>query len=459
MIRVRELLAQVPGVELLGFEQPHDIWTRNWRGWEIFSCPQFEPGSSQVIDWVEAICRQESIEGAYYFLFIFYPLSPPRPYSGSVWVQVRLDSTYAWVEPLWDLTKEDLNFIAVDETYRLEISNEEWNHYARRKRRSGSKSYPEYLDITLAGLTRIKRLGDEYIISGDSEGDAQVWRSKDKKIVSFLEGYSEHADAVRISDCEAVSNPFLYGGSLHLWNFLTGEVYQKTKRYLGVPSICWFVPIDETHVVTSFFEGLRELALWDIRTGEVATLFGQGSLGSFVTELIKIDDEHVAVGLEEGDLQIWNFPKRELVNSLSGHGARVSGLLKTGEGVILSCSQDGILRSWDVAAGESHQLLKLDQPPVTLAELDPGVLTISGEPTPAQEPGRLDWWNLRTSELVASVLIPKTIDHIRGLEILGDRTIIVQCFDAVHVVEVISNSDGQPSLVLKGPDQTNRNAS
>src|SRR5687767_11540939 len=62
---VRQLVEQVPGLELVGFKQPESVWTVNSQGWELFGTAHLSPNSFEAIDWVTEICKHEQIQDVF----------------------------------------------------------------------------------------------------------------------------------------------------------------------------------------------------------------------------------------------------------------------------------------------------------------------------------------------------------------------------------------------------------
>lgn len=437
------LLSEIRGIKLISYEGPKNPWPFNWRGWEFLSKDNIDPSAKEkVFDWVEGICRREEIKGT----FFFFMSAPPRLSYPSLWVKVDFHPDYTWIQDLWLMTKEDLYFVAVDETYCLSLSSEEWTYYAKRKTRNKSNEDPGYFSLASDTIDRIKRLDAEIALSSDLNGNAQLWRIADKQIIRFLEGYSDYTDSILVNNDQIVSR--YKDDELRLWNIETGQTIQKTKRYREVGGIGKFILLDEKHVLTAFHQSPWGIALRNLQTGEIVKLFG---LDFYAEDLVQIGKEHVLSACNEGLLQLWDISNERLIRDFEGHEGPVRSVIKMDSDTVLSCSEDKTLRWWNITTGESRQLLKLEYPLHSLAKMHDGCFTISGSTMPSPHSTyQLDWWDLQSLNCLASVSIFAPSYNVRGLELLDDNTLVVQFDDAVQVVNIVHRAQGGPSLNLIG---------
>lgn len=436
---VSDLVANIPGMTLLGFDKPEHPWTSNRRGRKTLSeIDVADSYAPEVISWLKTILKQEEIrEGFLYYFRLF------SAHHG-LWVKANFDPSGNWVEPLWNLSKSEMLFVNLTETYYLEIYDDEGSHIAEIRSRDEDASYPETFDLSSEQITSIRRLDQYYALSGDTNGDAFLWRIPDKKIVRVFQGYGEYAfNAVRIVDSLAVSET--KSNVLHLWDISDGQIVRGTKRYREVSSIGHFMSVDENHVLTAFRERPGGIALWNIPTGEIVKVFG---LEFYTEDFVQIRKDHILSACYEGLLQLWDVSNEKLIRDFGGHEGPIRSLLKVDSDTVLSCSWDKTLRWWNITTGESRQLLKLDYPLHGLAGMGNGCFTVSGSIVPSTY--QLDWWDLQTLDNLARVNISAPSYNVERLEILDNDTLVIQFGDAVQVVNIVHSAAGGPSLDLIG---------
>jgi cell division cycle 20, cofactor of APC complex len=100
----------------------------------------------------------------------------------------------------------------------------------------------------------------------------------------------------------------------------------------------------------------RDVYLWDAKTGSTEELLSTGDEGCEVTSVAFIKQEggggghHLAVGLEDATVQIWDCAAGRKVRSMDGHSTRVSSLAwNPAEGHLLSSGgRDSIIINHDV---------------------------------------------------------------------------------------------------------------
>lgn len=430
----RGLFEQIPEIEFLGYETEilKHPWVTNRRGSTTVLDIHIDPDSPEVVNLVKETLVREGVEGAYLFLWQV------------IWVKIQLAADYAWVERLWELSKGCLTFLSVDETHLLDIFLGEWDLEVEVKRRDKTVSLPDFIDPLSSEVTATNRLDTDYAISGNLDGDALLWRVADRRVERVFQGYSEHANAVKIKGNLVLSKA--QWANLTLWDISTGEIIRETKRYREVGAIGRFLVIDENHVLTALHQHpTGGIALWDVTTGEITKLFG---LGHSADDLLQVDEDHVVAAVFANSLHLWHIRKEELVRSFEGHEGPVRAVIRKDQDTLLSCSYDKTIRSWDIATGKSHLLLELDHLVHGLIEKDGYLLTISGELPPIEY--RLELWHLQTLKRQASVMISAPSYIPERLKPFDETTIIIQYYDAVQLAQIITDERGRPHLSVMG---------
>ncbi|KAK9454391.1 WD40-repeat-containing domain protein [Dipodascopsis uninucleata] len=95
----------------------------------------------------------------------------------------------------------------------------------------------------------------------------------------------------------------------------------------------------------------RDLYVWNAETGNVSNLLRTSS-DTYISGIKwSGDGAYVAVGLSDGDVQIWDVEEQEKVRSMSGHAARV-GVLSWNRHIMSSGCRDGSIWNHDVRIAE-----------------------------------------------------------------------------------------------------------
>lgn len=185
-------------------------------------------------------------------------------------------------------------------------------------------------------------------------------------------------------------------GTITLWDCAQGTQIVQFSRTLGLPTLGWrtlglrgqghrgeatavtFTP--DGHYLLS---GGQDSCLWqwdlDQYRGQVgATLGGWLTTGLHLTA----DGRTLAVGLESGEIQLWQGPPWTLAHRLVRHQQRVNALAlaatTAGLSTVLSVSQDSTLRAWDITTGRLLQTQPVGQPLQAVALHGPSQIGFGG---------------------------------------------------------------------------------
>ncbi|KAK9469253.1 ubiquitin-protein transferase [Lipomyces arxii] len=100
----------------------------------------------------------------------------------------------------------------------------------------------------------------------------------------------------------------------------------------------------------------RDLYVWSAESGSVSSLL-RTTPDTYISGIKwSGDGAYVAVGLSDGDVQIWDVEEGEKVRSMSGHAARV-GVMSWDSHILSSGCRDGSIWNHDVRVAE-HKVLE-----------------------------------------------------------------------------------------------------
>ncbi|KAK9480282.1 WD40-repeat-containing domain protein [Lipomyces japonicus] len=101
----------------------------------------------------------------------------------------------------------------------------------------------------------------------------------------------------------------------------------------------------------------RDLYVWNAETGSVSSLL-QTSSDTYISGLKwSGDGAYVAVGLSDGDVQIWDVEEQQKIRSMTGHAARV-GVMSWDRHILSSGCRDGSIWNHDVRIAQ-HKVAEL----------------------------------------------------------------------------------------------------
>jgi WD40 repeat protein len=170
----------------------------------------------------------------------------------------------------------------------------------------------------------------------------------------------------------------------------------------------------------------------------VRTLSGHRGL---VKALAVTGDGRVVSGSDDGTVKVWDLASGQELRTLSGHGGWVMAVAVTGDGRVVSGSSDGTLKMWDLERGEELR---------TLSGHGGGfralAVTGDGRVVSGSEDGTVKLWDLTSGEE------PRTLSGHDGgvwaLAVTGDGRVVSGSRDGT--VTVWDLTSGQELRTLPG---------
>ncbi|KAJ7828348.1 WD40-repeat-containing domain protein [Mycena olivaceomarginata] len=159
---------------------------------------------------------------------------------------------------------------------------------------------------------------------------------------------------------------------------------------------CWSVAFssDGTHLATGLAN--NQIHLWNIETGDLEqTLEGHSHLVSSVA--FSLDGAHIASGSYDNTVRIWNVATGDTEWKLVGHSSRANSVAFSPDGAhIASGSDDHTVRIWNAEMGTTEQVLMGHSDDVYSVAFSPDVRI----------------WNVQTGELEHELLHSSWVNSV-----------------------------------------------
>ena len=162
-----------------------------------------------------------------------------------------------------------------------------------------------------------------------------------------LRGHFHSIDTLKL-----MKNGFLLSASrdktIRTWNICTGVCLHVLDAHNdSIYSI--ELTQDNKHLITSSLD--ENLKVWDLATKVCINTFRESFC---IFTILLVDNERLACGLENGHIKIRNFRDnsgKNIVKLLNGHAQIVRALQLLNTDYLISASDDGTIKLWDLENG------------------------------------------------------------------------------------------------------------
>ncbi len=198
-------------------------------------------------------------------------------------------------------------------------------------------------------LSMVYSPDNQFLVTGDVNGEICVWSLKENRLVSILKGHAGWVHSVAFSP----DGKYLASGSsdqtIKIWdlakekcvNTLFGH-HQRVRSTLFTP--------DGQYLVSGASD--CSIKVWDVENGEcLQTLRGHSSYVWSV--VITPDGKYLASGSEDKTIKIWDLEKGECLRTLTGHTHWIRTLAFSPDGSVLaSGGGDRTIKIWHWQTGQ-----------------------------------------------------------------------------------------------------------
>ena len=200
---------------------------------------------------------------------------------------------------------------------------------------------------TLTGHTQTVRcvsLVDGYIVSGSRDNKVRVWNAETGESLHVFQGHTQAVRCLEFNGRYVVSGS--YDHQVRMWDILDNPESTCWRVMTGHANRVYSLQYNGTWVVSGSLD--CTIRVWDADTGEcVNTLRGHESL----TGHMMLKQDILVSGNADHTVRVWNVRTgREMYPTLDQHTSAVTAVTFDSMHII-SCSDDGSVKLWDLKTG------------------------------------------------------------------------------------------------------------
>lgn len=196
----------------------------------------------------------------------------------------------------------------------------------------------------------------QYVVAAARNGTLTIWRPGPQEQLSVLPAHERAALAVEplAGSCVMTAST---DGTLKRWESADGQELCRLYRP-GEAHYCVAV-LDEGSTVITGSESPDAgahyyLSIWDIQSGQVVASFGEHA---WPVQALAVVGRWIVAAANEL-LTIWDRHTHEQLHHLQAHDSFITRIQGVGTHSVISASNDGTLKLWDLPTGENTLLLR-----------------------------------------------------------------------------------------------------
>jgi WD40 repeat protein len=197
-------------------------------------------------------------------------------------------------------------------------------------------------------ISRIKQspFNTNYVATCSVDATVKIWNVSSSFNWTLITTYSQHYTEVYA--LEWLDNDTLASGSyeINIWSPTTGQ----TKRTIQTNQWVSSLKMLNTNIHLAAGLGNGDINIYNINDGNlVSSLKGQTS---DVNDIVQISDELLSSSSSDGTVRIWNLTTNTSKFTLTGHTGVVYGLKQITPSILASGSSDNTIKLWDITTGQ-----------------------------------------------------------------------------------------------------------
>ena len=227
-----------------------------------------------------------------------------------------------------------------------------------------------------------------------------------------------------------------------IWNVSSSFNWTLIRTYSQHSTDVWSLEWLDKDTLASGDWRDKTIKLWSMATGQTKRTIETNQY-VFCLKLLN-NNIHLAAGLENGDINIYNINDGNLVSSLKGHTNLVNDLVQISADLLASSSGDQTVRIWNlttntckfILTGHTNWVYGLKQ--ITSNILASGSLDTT-----------IKLWDITTGQLIRT-LTGHTSDIWWSVDLLNSQTLVSGSFD--QTIKLWNWSTGECFSTIQTPD-------
>lgn len=196
---------------------------------------------------------------------------------------------------------------------------------------------------------------EDYIISGGDDGAIIIW-NKDEK--ANYNSFTIQQDFWIRSIAISQTNDFFVTGSwdnsIKVWDLNEKkQIFKNPMKHEGsVEGLA--ITSDDKFLVSCSDD--KTIKIWDLKkqTQIGKTIYAHN--GFIRSIILSKDEKNIISGSYDNDIKLWSFNECcQIGKTLAGHKNRINGMINFKENILISCSDDGSVKFWDINSQEEFE--------------------------------------------------------------------------------------------------------
>jgi WD40 repeat protein len=255
-------------------------------------------------------------------------------------------------------------------------------------------------------------------VIGDSDGQVKIYDGNSS--LSLLKSFKAHSsDIYRIKqspfNTNYVATCGAYDQTVKIWNVSSSFNWTLITTYSQHSSEVFALEWLDNDTLASGSTD-KTIKLWSPTTGQTKKTI---QTIQYVSGLTMLNTNiHLAAGLENGDINIYNINDGNLVSSLKGHTWYVEDLVQLSDVLLASSSHDSTVRIWNLTTNTCNFILTGHTNWVYgLKQITPSILASgSGDTT-------IKLWDITSGQLIRT-LTGHTNYILWSIDLLNSQTLV-----------------------------------